>query len=207
MPRLAMTPEQTEEVRGRILREAALIVGEEGIGALSMRYLASKLGMTGGALYRYFPSRQDVILAHFSKGMTALYEELIAREPSADPLTALRDYALAYADFAFADPIRFRLMFLEDNQATENAGLQYESVPAVYGEFIRRMGVAMDAGILAASDPKRATDVLWAGLHGAVTLAITATEMDVGEPKHFVERTVDTILNGLSREERRHAHP
>lgn len=206
MPRLAMTPEQTEEVRGRILHEAALIVGEEGIGALSMRYLASKLGMTGGALYRYFPSRQDVILAHFSRGMNALYEELISREASPEPLTALRDYALAYADFAFADPIRFRLMFLEDNQATRNAGLKYESVPAAYGEFVRRMAVAMDAGILATGDPKRATDILWAGLHGAVTLAITAAEMELGDEREFVERTINTILNGLSREERHHAH-
>lgn len=207
MPRPVMTPEQLEEVRNRILHEAAIIVAEEGVGALSMRYLASKLGMTGGALYRYFPSRQDVILAHFSKGITALYEELIAREPSPDPLTALRDYALAYADFAFTDPIRFRLMFLEDNLATKNAGLQYESVPAAYGEFVRRTGAAMDARILAASDPKRATDVLWAGLHGAVTLAITAPEMEFGDQREFVERTIDTILNGLSREERRYAHP
>lgn len=207
MPRPAMTPEQTEEVRSRILHEAALIVAEEGIGALSMRYLASKLGMTGGALYRYFPSRQDLILAHFSKGMTALYEELIAREPSPDPLTALRDYALAYADFAFADPIRFRLMFLEDNQATRNAGLKYESVPAAYGEFIRRMAAAMEARALAPGEPKRATDVLWAGLHGAVTLAVTAPEMDLGDPREFAERTIDTILNGLSRGERRHEHP
>ena len=68
MPRPAMTPEQTEAVRCRILKEAALIVAEEGIGVLSMRHLASKLGITGGALYRHFPSRQDLILAHFGGG-------------------------------------------------------------------------------------------------------------------------------------------
>lgn len=200
-----MTPEQTAEVRRRILKEAALIVSNEGIGALSMRYLASKLGMTGGALYRYFPSRQDLILAHFSVGMSELYEQLMAGEAPSDPLEALREYALAYADFALADPIRFRLMFLEDNHATQNAGVMFETVAAAYGEFVRRMAAAMEARALASGEPKRTTDVLWAGLHGAVTLAIVSPEMDLGEPREFIERTVDTILIGLSRQERRDA--
>lgn len=203
MPRPAMTPEQTDEVRRRILKEAALIVANEGIGALSMRYLASKLGMTGGALYRYFPSRQDLILSHFSIGMSDLYGQLTVSNAPSDPLKALRYYALAYADFALADPIRFRLMFLEDNHATQNAGVMFETVAATYGEFVRRMAAAMDAGVLAAGEPKRTTDVLWAGLHGAVTLAITAPEMQLGEPREFIERTVDTVLNGLARKERR----
>lgn len=207
MPRPAMTPEQTEAVRHRILTEAAQIVAEEGIEALSMRYLASKLGMTGGAIYRYFPSRQDLILAHFSIGMSNLYEQLTAGEASSDPLTALRDYALSYAEFALSDPIRFRLMFLEDNKATENAGVNFETVAATYGEFIRRMAAAMDAGVLVTGEPKPNTDVLWAGLHGAVTLAITAPEMDLGEPRAFIERTIDTILRGLSREEQRRGQP
>lgn len=49
-------------------------------------------------------------------------------------------------------------------------------------------------------EPKRATDVLRAGLLGALTLAITASGMDLGEPREFVERTIGTILNGLARE-------
>jgi AcrR family transcriptional regulator len=207
MPRPAMTPEQTEEVRRRILKEAALIVANEGIGALSMRYLASKLGMTGGALYRYFPSRQGLIPAHFSVGMTELCERLMAGGPPSDPLEALREYALAYADFALADPIRFRLMFLEDNHATRNAGVMFETVAAAYGEFVRRMSAAMEARVLTAGDPKRTTDVLWAGVHGAVTVAITAPEMDLGDPRALAERTVDTMLTGLSHQERRHGHP
>ncbi|MFC0216768.1 TetR/AcrR family transcriptional regulator [Pseudochelatococcus lubricantis] len=206
MPRQPMTPEQTEAVRRRILKEAALIVAEEGIGALSMRYVASKMGMTGGALYRYFPSRQDLILAHFSIGMSDLHERLMAGETSPDPLTALRDYALSYADFALSDPIRFRLMFLEDNKATENAGVNFETVAAVYGEFVRRMAAAMDARALAPGEPKPSTDVLWAGLHGSVTLAIVSPEMDLGDPREFIERTIDTILKGLSQGERRHEH-
>jgi AcrR family transcriptional regulator len=203
MPRPAMTPEQTDEVRRRILKEAALIVANEGIGALSMRYLASKLGMTGGALYRYFPSRQDLILTHFSIGMSDLYEQLTAGDAPSDPLEALREYALAYADFALADPIRFRLMFLEDNTATKDAGVMFETVSATYGEFVRRMSAAMEAKAITAGDPKRATDVLWAGLHGSVTLSITSPEMDLGEPREFIERTVDTVLLGLARKERR----
>ena len=200
MPRPAMTPEQADKVRRRILHEAALIVAEEGIGALSMRYLASKLGMTGGALYRYFPSRQDLILAHFGVGMSDLYDRLMAGEKSPDPLTALRDYALSFADFALSNPIRFRLMFLEDNHATENASLKFGTVAAANSEFVRRMAAAIDARMLAAGEPKPKTDVLRAGLHGAGTLAIVSPEMELGEPRAFVERTIDTILHGLSSE-------
>lgn len=198
MPRPAMTPEQTEEVRRRILREAALIVEAGGISALSMRYLASKLGMTGGALYRYFSSRQELIHAHFGVGMGELYARLMAGETSPDPLTALRDYALSFADFALSDPIRFRLMFLEDFHATKTAGLECETVTATNAEFVRRMAAAIDARMLAAGEPKPKTDILRAGVHGAVALALVLPGMQIGEPRAFVERTVDTILSGLS---------
>jgi AcrR family transcriptional regulator len=192
-----MTPEEVDEVRRRILREAASIVEEEGIGALSMRYLASNLGMTGGNLYRYFTSRQDVILAYFSVGMSELYEQVQAGEVSADPLEALRDLTISYADFALSDPVRYRLMFLEDSHATRNAGL-IQTVTDAYGEFIRRTAVAIEAGVLAPGEAKQKTDIIWAALHGSITLAITAPEMDLGDPREFVERTIDTILNGLS---------
>lgn len=65
-------------------------------------------------------------------------------------------------------------MFLEDNQATENAGLKFDAVASAYGEFIRRTAVAIDAGALASGGPKLKTDVLYAGLHGAVTLPVPA---------------------------------
>ncbi len=197
MPRAAMTKEEIAAIRRRILQEAAVIVAEEGIGALSMRRLAAKLGLTGGALYRYFESREELVPAHFSLGLDELHAQLTITGASADPLTALRDYTLAYADFAISNPVRFRLMFLENNHATENAGLKFGRVDELYGEFVRRTKVAIEAQLLRPGDPKMKADVLYAGVHGAVTLSLTAPELQFGDPRSFVELTVDTILSGL----------
>ncbi|MGK8642943.1 TetR/AcrR family transcriptional regulator [Brucella anthropi] len=55
MPRQPLTDDEINHTRRRILREAAMIVGKGGIAGLSMRTLAQRLGLTPGALYRYFP--------------------------------------------------------------------------------------------------------------------------------------------------------
>src|SRR5260370_35762909 len=69
MPRVV--PEYKEEARTRILTAATEVFGEKGCRQATMDDVAKKLGVSKGALYLYFPSKEE------------LFEEICRAEPLA----------------------------------------------------------------------------------------------------------------------------
>ena len=53
------------------LDHAVALMGEEGVGALSVSEVARRMGIRGPSLYKYFPSRHAVYDALFARGLTA----------------------------------------------------------------------------------------------------------------------------------------
>jgi len=60
-----MATERLDTVtRKEQIKEAVLeIISTEGIGKLSIRNLASKIGVTEGALFRHFSSKKEIMLS------------------------------------------------------------------------------------------------------------------------------------------------
>lgn len=53
----------TETRQGQIKKAVLEIISSEGIGKLSTRNLASKIGVTEGALFRHFSSKKEIMLS------------------------------------------------------------------------------------------------------------------------------------------------
>jgi len=117
MPRQPLTDQELRTTRTRILREAAIIVGKSGISGLSMRVLAQRLGLTPGALYRYFPSKQEMLVSYWEDALRAVAERIDVIDCSEEnSQSAIRQMLIAYAVFCLEDHDRFRLLFLEMEQ-------------------------------------------------------------------------------------------
>jgi AcrR family transcriptional regulator len=94
------------EVRAAILAAAAKRVAEEGATDLSLRAVARDVGMVSSAVYRYFPSRDDLLTALIIEAYDSLGEHVEAQiaasrgRPSAtrwiDAAMAIRGWALAH---------------------------------------------------------------------------------------------------------------
>ncbi len=67
------------EVRGEILDAARRQLGETGAAGLSLRAVAREVGLVSSALYRYFPSRDDLLTAL----LVSAYESLAAAATAA----------------------------------------------------------------------------------------------------------------------------
>src|SRR4030088_3537470 len=67
-----------ERVRAELTREIADIarsqLATEGAGGLSLRAVAREMGMVSSAIYRYFPSRDDLLTALIIDGYNAIGE-------------------------------------------------------------------------------------------------------------------------------------
>ncbi len=67
-----------ERVRAELTREITDVargqLATEGAGGLSLRAVARELGMVSSAIYRYFPSRDDLLTALIIDGYNAIGE-------------------------------------------------------------------------------------------------------------------------------------
>jgi AcrR family transcriptional regulator len=101
--------EMTAEIK-QAARDRLAVEGPD----LSLRAVARDVGMVSSAIYRYFPSRDDLLTALIVDGYTALADRVEAAE-SAVPRTDLagRFAAVAHAvrDWAKAHPAEYALLY------------------------------------------------------------------------------------------------
>ncbi|OKJ66659.1 TetR/AcrR family transcriptional regulator [Streptomyces sp. CB02460] len=103
------------EVTAAIKDEARKQLAAEGAAKLSLRAVARELGMVSSALYRYFPSRDDLLTALIVDAYDAVGEaaERAAASPGA-PVTGLARWvavACAVRDWALAHPHEYALIY------------------------------------------------------------------------------------------------
>jgi AcrR family transcriptional regulator len=105
----------------RIAGAARRLLDSEGAEAVTMRRVASAVGITAMAVYRHYPDRKGLLNALADEGFSELAEKLAAIRPAAsvrsarsrstigDRLTRVLDVNLR---FALENPRLFELMFL-----------------------------------------------------------------------------------------------
>lgn len=115
-----MTASQTARERARaeltreIKEEARRQVAATGAQRLSLRAVARELGMVSSALYRYFPSRDDLLTALIIDAYDALgdsAERAVAALPRADVRGRWRACCTAVRGWALAHPHEYALIY------------------------------------------------------------------------------------------------
>ncbi|MFF3668265.1 TetR/AcrR family transcriptional regulator [Microtetraspora malaysiensis] len=135
-----------ERVRAELIREITDIarrhLATEGATGLSLRAVAREMGMVSSAIYRYFPSRDDLLTALIIDGYNALGE---AAE-KADAACARDDYtgrwlAVCHAirGWALAHPHEYALLYgspVPGYRAPEDTIAPAARDTAVYGRIL-----------------------------------------------------------------------
>jgi AcrR family transcriptional regulator len=103
--------ERHEATRAEILEAAWEQVRAEGLAALSLRDLASRVGMQAPSLYSYFDSKHAIYDAMFAQGAREVLERQLAVETTGDALRDLQAQARMFVGFCTEDPVRYQLMF------------------------------------------------------------------------------------------------
>ncbi|SEL93597.1 TetR/AcrR family transcriptional regulator [Streptacidiphilus jiangxiensis] len=103
-----------EELTLEIKREARRQLADEGAQRLSLRAVARELGMASSALYRYFPSRDDLLTALIMDAYNALGERAeaaVAAAPADDPRERWRALCGSVRDWAKEHPHEYALLY------------------------------------------------------------------------------------------------
>lgn len=151
-------PSKTD--RQAILLAAVEQVSRGGIRDLSLRNLASSLGLAPNALYRYFSDRAELEAALAEECARRLEKALRTAAKSPEPTVALRRMSSSYVRFA------------RDNRYLYEVMMSYHAASYDVGSrqslwLFTTKQVALVSGDRTAAE---ASVALWALLHGAVAL-------------------------------------
>lgn len=165
------------DLEDRLVAAARALLDEEGVGAVTIREVARRCGVSHGAPRRHFPSLA-LLLARLAGDVA---DEL--RAGLADVGATPRAMAGAYVGYAVAHPHAFDLMTRHDLVAGSGFGLRAHTLPlldawtAACREHLGLEGLDAVAR--------------WAAVHGVATLA-ARTALDV--PGVSAEALLDRLL-------------
>jgi AcrR family transcriptional regulator len=190
---------EREEVRRKILDAARDLFATEGYANVTMRKIAEVIEYSPTAIYGHFEDKDDLVHAICHEDFGRLLAVFDGATASADPIERIRALGRGYALFAQQNPNHYRFMFMTPGKFEQ----QHELAAPGQQSFRRLLAAVEDAiaqGRLRPMDPIAASQVLWASLHGAVSLLVTyKPELFpcAAPPADFVEQTCENALRGL----------
>ncbi|MBI1405467.1 MAG: TetR family transcriptional regulator [Caulobacter sp.] len=198
MPR-ALSPAQVEEFRDRLCQAAERLFAEHGPEAVTMRQLATELGVSPMTPYRYFKDKDDILAAvrasgfeRFAKAMEAAFKS------ESDPVKRSEAVGRAYTRFALGHSDAYRLMFdlSQPNEA------DYPDLVAASRRardiMVGQAGGMVEGGLID-GDPELVAHMLWAALHGGLVLQLAGKLSPAVNPSELRRATFEAILRGLAK--------
>jgi AcrR family transcriptional regulator len=120
-----------EEITDQIKQVARRQLAEYGSAGLSVRAVARELGMVSSAVYRYFPSRDELLSALIADARAAVADLAEAAESAVrrpELLSRWLAAARTTRDWALAHPSEYALLFGGPVAGTPHSGVAADSV-------------------------------------------------------------------------------
>jgi AcrR family transcriptional regulator len=174
--------------RELITTTARRLAEQEGWDAVTTRRLSNEIEYSQPVLYKHFSSMEGIAAAVAVQGFGELADALrAARSGATDGADALGRVAHAFIGFAHDNPALFDAMF------TRATTLHFaaEDTPAELQTAFAELRAAVDM-VAGSRDADTLTEVLWAALHGLITL----DRGDRLRPEHRAAR-VDLLVAQL----------
>ncbi len=176
-----------QERRASILAAATRIFSDRGLAAATMDEVAREAGVSKGALYLYFESKDELYLEIAISTLSQVVEKMEATLGQAIPTGAqrLRELVLAYVDCAVSDRGRFSagIGWLTTNYAVDEHCARF---PLYRGLIERALSCCAQAvahgqedGSLAwPGDPRRVALQIWGAALGVLLVEHSSNELE-----------------------------
>jgi AcrR family transcriptional regulator len=182
-----------------ILDAARAELSAGGLSTLSLRALATRLGVTAPALYAHFDSKEALLTAVANDEFQRLIESIENAAPaSADPLTRIRQQGRAYVRHALTHPALFEVMFLSRPAWSSGADDADASLASkAFQVSATAVEDAIAAGLLRESDPLLASLTIWSAAHGVATVLLARPGLGDAYEAALVDSVIDSVVEGL----------
>lgn len=191
-------------LRKKIADAAQELYLREGVDGISMRKVAEMCGVSAPAIYRHFKNKEEMLSEIVVEALRVLESYLRpGLEAAGSPYDRLLGMADSYLSFALEQPRYFDFAFLVPSPEIEPIPQEIDKRNfSTFKVAIEQVGACIEQGILRKDDPLETAIMVWAEVHGLVTLYRTGRFG--GSPEHFraiYRRSVQRMLRGLMTEE------
>jgi AcrR family transcriptional regulator len=191
-------------LRQGMLDAATRLLTEEGPAAMTVRRVADAVNCSTTLLYSLFGGKDGLAnelylegFARLKAAFTAAAEQAAKKKGAQDGLAPLLLHARVYHDYAKRNPSYYMVMFGDAIAGfvppPESRKQAWESLAVLIETF----DTAMKNGTLPKSNPTAAARLLWAAMHGAVSLELKGYYLKTERAAELFDAAVDAILRSL----------
>ena len=189
-----------EDVRRRILEAARDLFEARGYENVTMRAVADAIEYSPTTIYHHFENKDALVEALCFSDFEKLSAAMNHAPLPNNPIDRIRALGLGYAAFGFSNPNHYRFMFMTQGDWKQHGNDEETPPGRSYAVLREAVADAMDQGLFKKDDVDLVSQVLWAGIHGVVSLVITF------KPEQFprvpprpglIEASIEATLNGL----------
>ena len=177
-------PPKCRFTREEIIQAALDLTAEKGVGALTARGLAQRLGSSAKPIFGLFANMEEV-QQEVVKASNLRYQEYLRQDMSAGRYPPYKASGMSYIRFAREQKELFKLLFMRDRTHEEKAA--GDELEALLGLIQKNMGLSRD-------DAYRFHLEMWIYVHGIATMIATAyLEWDMD----FISAALTDAYQGL----------
>src|SRR5919199_820237 len=163
--------------------------------ALSLRAVAREVGIAPTSIYLHFRDKEEILWEVSEARFRELGQHMdkMAAQASS-PAEALRARAIAYCRYGLDHPNHYRVLF--GSEPIEKAKRSLSKLPGgwVFEGLRGSVARALRSEGAARTDPFLSTLVLWATLHGFVTLRVNKPQFPWPPIEQLVDATLETYI-------------
>lgn len=192
MPRAALTETERSAFRERAVATCTRLFAERGPENVSMRAVASELGVSAMTPYRYFANKEELfstVRAHAFRRFADRQEK--AFQAGGTVHQVIQRLGLTYVEFALDEPDAYRIMFQLGQSQSEDPDVGREAFRGI-SFLVQTVERGVEEGVYN-GDPLTVAQLKWATIHGIVSLHLAG--------KLVMERSVAELVEAALAEE------
>jgi AcrR family transcriptional regulator len=175
-PRPARPPRRAYHhgnLRRGLLDQALATIRTEGVEAVTLRDIGTRLGVSRSALYRHFADKRALLAAVAAEGFFGLRRELLAAwEAGGTGRAGFEAMGLAYVTFAVTNPSHYRVMFGGFVDANACDPELAKEATGAFQALVEALATLQRDGLVRGDDTATMARFVWAVVHGVAMLGI-----------------------------------
>ncbi len=181
---------EERETRKNLIIDAAMdLFSQKDFHKIGMRDIAKRAGISAAAIYRYFPSRDDVFVEALVRHMKVV-EELFEKNV-AEGRTTLEELAMGSVDYLLENESVFQMMghFMITGQIQPKAMERYNAMQRNFLDILEKVNNLTDIGM----NSRLVTHAIYAAITGVVMSFRNYPGRSPEEIKRHIHRLVRIV--------------
>jgi len=166
---------ERDTVRRKILNAARTLFLNEGYANVSMRKIAEQIEYSPGAIYSYFPSKEEIFFALAEEGLQIVRAHCSAHSHANSPLERVREALWRFYTFSKEQPEYFSLIFVDSAVPRISRDWErFNSMRELRSEIEHDIQQCIDEGMFpGVESPGAILRILWTAAYGAAVFRLS----------------------------------